>query len=84
MARCFRALGTYVHLATRNSAREDLAVSIARRLLADVDRTCSRFREDSDLTLANTRAGRWTEVDPMLALAVSVALDVAAGTEGLV
>ena len=33
---------------------------------ADIDATCSRFREDSDLTRANRKAGKWVEVDPLL------------------
>jgi thiamine biosynthesis lipoprotein len=78
----FRALGTYVHLAT--TADLDRAVTLAEAVLAEVDRTCSRFRADSDLSLANARAGRWTEVDPLLSAAVGVALDAAQETGGLV
>jgi len=78
----FRALGTYVHLAT--TADLARAVELADAVLAEVDRTCSRFRPDSDLSIANARAGRWTEVDPLLAAAVGVALDAAHESDGLV
>ncbi len=78
------ALGTYVFLATDDPAALDDAEAIARSVLADVDRTCSRFRGDSDLTRANARAGRWVEVDPLLAAATRVALEAAAETAGLV
>jgi thiamine biosynthesis lipoprotein len=78
----FEALGTYVHLGTTG----DLArsVELAEVVLAEVDRTCSRFRPDSDLVRANARAGQWTEVDPLLAAAVAVALDAARESDGLV
>jgi thiamine biosynthesis lipoprotein len=78
----FQALGTYVHLAT--TADLGRAITLAEAVLAEVDRTCSRFREDSDLSIANARAGRWTEVDPLLSAAVGVALDAAHETDGLV
>lgn len=80
--RRFRALGTYVHLST--TADLDRAVALATALLACVDQACSRFRTDSDLSLANGRPGRWTQVDPLLAAAVEVALEAARETDGLV
>jgi thiamine biosynthesis lipoprotein len=78
----FRALGTYVHLSTTGHLGR--AVELSEAVLAEVDRTCSRFRADSDLSRANARAGRWTEVGPLLAAAVSVAVDAARDTDGLV
>jgi thiamine biosynthesis lipoprotein len=78
----FTALGTYVHLSTTGDLRR--AVQLAEAVLAEVDRTCSRFRPDSDLARANARPGQWTEVDPLLAAAVAVAVDAAEETDGLV
>lgn len=78
----FAALGTYVHLSTPGDLAR--AVELAEAVLAEVDRSCSRFRPDSDLVRANARAGRWTDVDPLLAAAVAVALDAAEQTDGLV
>lgn len=78
----FRALGTYVHLSTTGDLER--TVELAEAVLAEVDRTCSRFRPDSDLVRANARAGRWTQVDPLLGAAVSVALDAARESDGLV
>jgi thiamine biosynthesis lipoprotein len=78
----FTALGTYVHLSTSGDLGR--AVELAEAVLAEVDRACSRFRADSDLVLANARAGRWTYVDPLLAAAVAVALDAATESDGLV
>lgn len=80
--RRFRALGTYVHLSTTSDL--DRAAALATALLACVDQACSRFRPDSDLNRANGRPGRWTQVDPLLAAAVAVALGAARETDGLV
>ncbi|HEY8620659.1 MAG TPA: FAD:protein FMN transferase [Dermatophilaceae bacterium] len=80
----WRALGTYVHLATAEETALERARRTAVRLLADVDRTCSRFRSDSDLVRANAAAGSWTSVDPMLVQAIEAAMDAAAETDGLV
>jgi thiamine biosynthesis lipoprotein len=80
----WRALGTYVHLSTSDKSVLEPAQLIASRLLDDVDRTCSRFREDSDLVRANAAAGSWTNVDPLLVKAVGAAIEAAAQTDGLV
>ena len=80
----WRALGTYVHLSTSQGRALEPARQIAVRLLDDVDRTCSRFRPDSDLVRANAGAGSWTEVDPLLVQAIGAAMDAAAQTDGLV
>ncbi len=77
------ALGTYVQLVCPGDVAAE-ADAVARQVLAEVDRTCSRFRPDSDLSRANARAGGWTEVDPLLVTAVSAAVQVAAETGGLV
>jgi len=80
----WRALGSYVHLATSRPEAMPVAERTARDVLGDVDRACSRFRPDSDLVRANDRAGSWVRVDPLLAAAVGVALEAAAETDGLV
>ncbi len=77
-------LGTYGYLATGDPARLDDAHTIAREVLAAVDRTCSRFRDDSDLEHANRQPGRWVTVDPLLVAAVDVAVAAARATDGLV
>lgn len=78
------ALGTYVFLATRRAADLGPAGRIARQVLDDVDRTCSRFRPDSDLSRANAEAGRWVTADPVLVAAVAAACLAAEDTGGLV
>ncbi len=82
--RTFEALGTYVHLATSDAALLDRAVEVAESVLTTIDRTCSRFRRDSDLSRVNARAGHTVEVDPVLVAAVRVAIAAAHESDGLV
>jgi thiamine biosynthesis lipoprotein len=80
----WRALGTYVHLSTADETALEPARQIAAGLLEDVDRTCSRFRKDSDLVRVNSAGGAWTNVDPLLVQAIDAAIVAAAQTDGLV
>ena len=65
---------------------EPRALASARRAVVDelshVDRACSRFRADSDLSRANARAGQPVSVDPLLIEALEVALRAAQLTGG--
>jgi len=61
-AETFGALGTYVYVATRDAAELPAARRITEDVLAEVDRTCSRFRDDSELTALNRRAGSGASV----------------------
>ena len=79
----FPALGTTAVVVTR-SAKLLTAVCEVQRELAVIDRTCSRFRDDSDLSRLNAAGGAWTEVDELLVEAVGVALRAARVTDGLV
>ncbi len=54
------------------------------RELAAIDSACSRFREDSELSRANARAGRDVRIGPLLLEALRVALRAARVTDGLV
>ena len=49
-----------------------------------LDRLCSRFRDDSELSQANAHAGRTRKATPELRAAVEVALAAANATGGLV
>jgi thiamine biosynthesis lipoprotein len=84
MAETFSALGTYVFVDTRDPRELGAARRLTEAVLGAVDRTCSRFRPDSDLVRANASAGSWVEVDPVLVSAVTVAVDAARVTDGLV
>ena len=63
-------------------------VSAAREaveaLLREVDRACSRFRDDSELSALNRAAGGWVDVGPVLFDALGAALWAAATTGGAV
>jgi thiamine biosynthesis lipoprotein len=58
------------------------AVACVKRMLDDFDRACSRFREDSELSRVNARAGRPVAVSALLLDAVELALRGAALTGG--
>ena len=76
--------GTYAFLGVDEPGQLPAAHELALRLLADVARACSRFREDSSLSRVNRNPGRWVRVDPVLVAAVEVALAAAEATDGLV
>jgi thiamine biosynthesis lipoprotein len=78
------ALGTYVQLVVAGPGRLEAARAEATRVLAAVDRACSRFRLDSDLVRANHAAGSWVRVHPLLVAALTAALTAADETGGLV
>jgi thiamine biosynthesis lipoprotein ApbE len=58
------------------------AQAIVERELDRIDRACSRFRGDSELTRLNAHAGRTVRVAPLLIEATEVALRAAELTEG--
>jgi FAD:protein FMN transferase len=78
----WQALGTNVVLRTADPA----ALASARRAveseLAAIDRACSRFRADSELSRLNDRPGRPVQVSPLLFEALALALDAARLTDG--
>jgi len=81
-AASWEALGTRVALRTTDPRRLAPARIEVERELAAIDRACSRFREDSELSRANARAGRPVSISPLLGAALAVALRGAALTEG--
>lgn len=79
----FPTLGTTAFVVTRPA----MLIAASREVeleLEEIDRTCSRFRDDSDLFRLNEAGGAWTEVDALLVEAVDVALRAARITDGLV
>jgi thiamine biosynthesis lipoprotein len=81
----FRAMGTGVEvLAAASEAPERFADAVVRvrDTFERLERRCSRFRADSELTRVNRRAGRPTRVSPELAELLSHALAAARRTEG--
>src|ERR1700694_1601177 len=63
-----RALGTSLHVAVTVPALLDRAQEAVDHVLHDIDACCSRFRDDSELTLLNAAAA------PLLARALAAAL----------
>lgn len=80
----FPALGTTAALLVTDPSVLPLAESILRAELAAVERACSRFRPDSELTRVNSTAGVPTTVSELFADALQTALRAARITEGLV
>jgi thiamine biosynthesis lipoprotein len=80
----FGALGTTVVVAVADGGALDVAHRELVAQITAVDEACSRFRADSELVALNTSAGRYVTISPVLAGALSTALQVAAETDGLV
>jgi thiamine biosynthesis lipoprotein len=62
----------------------DTAVAAVEEEISAIDRACSRFRPDSELTFLNGRAGTSTPVSALLLEAVEVALEASRRSDGLV
>jgi thiamine biosynthesis lipoprotein len=80
----WEALGTSVVLQVTEPSALARAREMVEGELAAVDRACSRFRPDSDLSRVNGARGRFVRVDPLLIEAMQVALRAAELTEGAV
>src|SRR5579872_486079 len=80
----FPALGTTAVLVVSDPAALDAVRAIVAGLIADLDRACSRFRDDSELSALNATPATPVEVSPLLLDAVEVALRAARITGGRV
>jgi thiamine biosynthesis lipoprotein len=81
----WEALGSGVVLRVGDRAALSRARAVVARELDAIDRACSRFRADSDLSRVNARSGgRPVRVAPLLIEALDVALRAAALTDGAV
>lgn len=78
----FTALGTTALVAVDRPAYIDLAETVLRDELELIDRACSRFRDDSDLSALNRAAGHEVAVGMLLWEALRVALRAASITDG--
>lgn len=78
----WEALGTSVDLVVSDRDELARARAIVECELDAIDRSCSRFRADSELSRANARAGRTVEAGPLLIEALDVALRAAELTDG--
>ncbi|GAA4715271.1 FAD:protein FMN transferase [Nocardioides conyzicola] len=73
-----------VTLAAGSDADLEASARIVRDLMDDVAIAVSRFRDDSDLTRVNARAGALIPVSALTVQLVEVALDAARRTDGAV
>jgi thiamine biosynthesis lipoprotein len=78
----FPALGTTAVVACADPARLGLAHAEVQRTVEEFDRSCSRFREDSELNAVNASAGEPVAVGGLLLDAVAAALRAARITDG--
>jgi len=79
----WRTLGTNAHLLVLDGDLPEARAAVDD-LLAQVDRTYSRFRDDSELCRLQAEAGRWTTVSPLLWQAITTAIAVARDSDGAV
>jgi FAD:protein FMN transferase len=78
----WEALGSSAVLRVTDPGALERARAIVERELEQIDRACSRFREDSELQRVNAGAGRFIPVSQLLIDAVWVALRAAELTGG--
>ena len=78
----FPALGTSAAVTVSDARALPAAVAIVQDELRRIDETCSRFRDDSELSLLNRSAGAPFTASPLLICALRVALYAAARTDG--
>ncbi len=78
----FPALGGMAVVGVTVERSLERARAAVQVVIGELDRTCSRFREDSELTALNAAAGTWCDVSPMLRDAVAAALRAARLTDG--
>lgn len=83
-AACWREFGTTARVVVNRPTDLAAATYAVGRVLDDVDRTCSRFREDSELRTLSCSAGRPVAISPLLYTAIEAALRAARLTGGVV
>ena len=80
----FPALGSTASICVTEPTALESARRVLEDVLADIDRACSRFRDDAELVRLNAAAGTAVQVGETLLEAIAVALRAAALTDGLV
>jgi thiamine biosynthesis lipoprotein len=79
----WRAIGTGVRLVVHDCDLASARLAV-ESVLDEVDRTYSRFRDDSELVALNARPGRQVGISPLLADAIAAGLRAAQLTGGAV
>ncbi len=77
-------MGTSMEVVAVRRDRLVAAKAAADRVVAAVDQSCSRFREDSELSAVHRQRGHEVRVSGLLARALTTALRAARLTDGLV
>lgn len=80
----FPALGTTAAVLVEPDDALAPASEIVTAEIDAIDRACSRFRDDSELTRVNRASGSWVDVSPLFLEALEVAQRGARLTDGLV
>jgi thiamine biosynthesis lipoprotein len=80
----FSALGTTATLVVTDDASRDVAREILVGEIQAIDLACSRFRDDSEISVLNANAGQVTKVSRLFMDALEVALRAARVTGGVV
>ena len=80
----FPALGTTAALLVDRQVALEPALAVLKSEIDAIDRACSRFRPDSELSAINAAGGRARPASPLFLAAVEVALRAARLTDGLV
>jgi len=78
------ALGTTARVVVTDDRGLDTARTVLADVLADIDRACSRFRDDSELAAVNRAGGGPVAVSALFLEALEIALRAARLTGGLV
>ncbi|HEX8860330.1 MAG TPA: FAD:protein FMN transferase [Actinomycetes bacterium] len=78
----FLALGSEAVVLVADPGRLQAACLAVATQVQAIDRACSRFREDSELTMVNRARGRPVEVGELLLEALQVAVRAARQTDG--
>lgn len=84
VSRSWPALGTTATVAATAAGVLDTAVVAVTREIDAIDRACSRFRADSELSALNAAAGQPFQASGLLIEALEVAVSAASITGGLV
>jgi thiamine biosynthesis lipoprotein ApbE len=79
-----RALGTSVHVVVTGAEHLATAKAAVDDVVAGIDRCCSRFRDDSEISRLHARAGGYVPVSPLLLAALRAALRGAQLSDGAV
>lgn len=78
------AFGTEAVMVVGRATTVAVAEAVLREEIDAMDRACSRFRPDAELTMLYDRPGEWVKVGELLFEALSVARRAAERTDGVV